>query len=332
MTGDNSTHRQIIGVDPGVKEIHTSVDSNGTAQSVSNKQWSHMQRTKLIRRKNARWKETVEGLTTVLDEMSAKHTKTSFYSSFIEAVKFRLKNRVTLWKYQMRRNRQVYRFSSLLTRRSAIDRLGDAVVHHRKVRKRCPKRRRSARSTSTNKRDLPPQMLPIIAFGGGQFKSGGNGLMSVPRKDLVRSIAHRSLAAITDEYNTTKTCSSCGSCLCDPDLRLLDNEGVPQGDHQEFNKQRKTRLRRCKSEACSMPMCIQSNDGVSNLQLVRQKHWNRDVNAAINIRKTAEEWLHSHSRPMHLRRPLANICVNQHEQPLGHHTGHEEKSSLMQQW
>lgn len=144
--------------------------------------------------------------------------------------------------------------------------------------------------------------------------------MSVPRKDLVKSIARRSLAAITDEHKSTQTCSCCGSRLCDPDLRLLDANGTPQGDHREFNKKQKTRIRRCKSEACSVPVCIQSNDGVSNLQLVWQKHWNRDVNAAINIRKTDEEWLHSRhsrSRPVHLRRTIADICVNQREQPTG---------------
>lgn len=159
-----------------------------------------MQRTKLIRRKNNRWKETVGGLTTVLDGMSSKHTKTSSYSEFIEAVKYRLRNRHTLWKYQMIRNRQVYRFSSLLARRSAIDRLGDAVVHHQTVRKRCPKRRRTTRRPTVNKRDLTPPILPIIAFGGGQFRSGGNGLMSVPRKDLVKSIARRSLTVYPDMF------------------------------------------------------------------------------------------------------------------------------------
>ena len=56
---------------------------------------------------------------------------------------------------------------------------------------------------------------------------------------------------------------------------------------------------------------------VSGLQLVRQKHWNRDVNAAVNIRKAAEEWCNSQSRPLHLRQSRANICVNQHEQPNG---------------
>ena len=315
ITQVDGHHREIIGLDPGVKEIYTSVDSNGVSQSVSNRQWAHMQRTKLIRRKNARWKDTVGGLTTVLDGMSSKHTKTSSYSGFMEAVKYRLSNRHTLWKYQMRRNRQVYRFSSLLARRSAIDRLGDAVVNHQTVRRRCPRRRRTTRRPTVNKRDLAPPVLPIVAFGGGQFRSGGNGLMSVPRKDLVKSIARRSLAAITDEHKSTQTCSCCGSRLCDPDLRLLDADGIPQGGHREFNKKQKTRLRRCKSEACSVPMCIQSNDGVSNLQLVRQKHWNRDVNAAVNIRKTAEEWLRSHSRPVHLRRTMADICVNQHEQP-----------------
>ena len=186
----------------------------------------------------------------------------------------------------MRRNRRVYRLSSLLSRNSAIDRLADAITHDREVNSRSKRRVKQKHNPLQPDQD-ENKLNPIIAFGGGQFKSGGHGLQSVPRKAIVRKLSHRTVVGITPEHNTTKKCCICNANLVAPDLRAFDTDGNFIGTPKSFNKKSKTRLRRCQSEACN----VQSNVGVSNCLSTFHKHWNRDVNAAINITNVAVNWL-----------------------------------------
>jgi hypothetical protein len=286
-------YREIVGLDPGVRDVYTSVQSGcRRSRSVSNRQWSQLQRSKLIRRKDYRWKREVLGLTSVLQQMGETHTKSSAYCNLLKAVKLRLTSKKTLWEYQMRRNRRVYRFSSLLARNSALDRMSDAIVQHRPVSKRQRGRWKHGHREGHN------AMNPIIAFGGGQFRSGGSGLMSVPRKAIIKRLSHRTAVVIVDEYKTSQMCSDCGNKLTDPDQRHRSKDGSPHGAVQPYTKKDKTRLRRCQSDACA----IHSNEGVST-GLVRHRHWNRDVNAAINMLSVAVKWLDEQERPSQLRRP-----------------------------
>lgn len=304
--------RSIIGIDPGVRDVYTSVmTSQGgghTTHSISNSQWSQTQRTKLIRIKDARWRHAT-GVSGIIKQMSALHLKTSSYLQFLNAVKLRIVNRQCMWEYQMRRNRRVYRFSSLLARKSAIDRLADAVVQHSYIK---------PRSDTRSPTDPPDnsQSSPIVAFGGGQFRSGGNGLMSVPRKEIIKHISYRTPVVIVDEYNTSKMCSKCGHRLSDPDLRPHCTTNGPVGQPKLFTKRDKMRLRRCQSEACQR---VQSCDGASSSSRnILHMHWNRDVNAAINILNAATEWLESKTRPIQLRRvPEITNCAEKHGRPNG---------------
>ena len=304
--GVDTSGRRVVGLDPGVRDVYTSVIDSGDGpnrdtHSVSNSQWAQTQRTKLIRRKDYRWRRETD-ISGLIDQMSDFHLKTSEYSNLVKGIKLRVENRERLWRYQMRRNRRVYRFSSLLARNSAIDRMADAIVRHRHMVPRSKKRGPKDASTP-----------PIVAFGGGQFRSGGNGLMSVPRKALIKKISYRTAVVIVDEYNTSKMCSCCGNRLCNPDLRPRNNN-CPIGPPKTFTKQNEMRLRRCQSEACQM---VQSCDDASRVsQITLHRHWNRDVNAAINILTVATEWFNSRTRPAPLRKSSeTSNCVETHKQP-----------------
>ena len=133
-----------------------------------------------------------------MNENLSSHLKVSNYQRLLEAVEYRIGTREILWQYQMRRNRRVYRFSSLLAGKSAIDRLADAVVVHSSPVPR-------GKSTSNNKKPLRNLERPIVAFGGGQFRSGGNGLQSVPRKALVKKIAERTVVCMSEMNRSVKT-------------------------------------------------------------------------------------------------------------------------------
>jgi hypothetical protein len=290
---ETTIERPVIGLDPGVKDVFTSVSSEEGSMRcnhISNDHWSQEQRKKLIHKKNARWKSAVGGITDCLDQMAQKTLKTSDYGALVAAVNFRLQHRKTLWAYQMRRNRQNYRFSCMLSRLSAMDRLCNSIINHEPIKQR--KNRQSPMAINAVK---APTKAPLIMFGGGQFACGGKGLASVPKKQLVRKLGTKAVVCITDEYNTSAKCSKCGTRLTDPDLGILG---------KTYEKKDKTRLRRCPRHAC---FSSQSSDGVScssvdeDSPTPRFRHWNRDVNAAINMLNAGKEWL------LHKRRPPA-LC------------------------
>jgi hypothetical protein len=64
----------------------------------------------------------------------------------------------------------------------------------------------------------------IIAFGAGDFKPGGFGYSTIPRKGLINSLVKKGYHVIlTDEYNTTKKCSVCNKNLLEPTNNLIKN-------------------------------------------------------------------------------------------------------------
>ena len=88
--GDDTSGRKVVGLDPGVRDVYTSViDSEDgpkrSTHSVSNSQWAQTQRTKLIRRKDFRWRRET-GVSGLIDQMSEFHLKTSDYLDLVKGI------------------------------------------------------------------------------------------------------------------------------------------------------------------------------------------------------------------------------------------------------
>ena len=292
--------RGVIGLDPGVKDVYTSVCSTTNGYSVprhvSNDQWANMQRTKLIKHKDYKWRR-VSGVSSrtpttnsILTELSLRSLRVSLYADFLHGIVYRMKVAEQLAAYQTRRNRRVYRFSRLLATKSANDRLADAIIAHGPVR-----RRGSPRVSRIEAAFLSP----IVVFGGGQYASGGNGLASVPRKAVIRNISHKTVVCIADEFLTSQKCSVCDNQLIDPDLRP-QTLGKRIGIKRKFTNPQKRRLRQCSSEACCVLRGESRDDDVN--RTCYHRHWNRDVNAARNILEVGMHWWNHGTRPVALRR------------------------------
>jgi len=350
----NLLKRGVVGLDPGVKDVYTSV-MNSTAEiqrrdshHISNDEWSHLQRTRLIRRKDHGWR-TVSGIAlrspmenSILTGLSLRSPKVGRYTDLLVAVKYRMLNAKTMWSYQMRRNRRVYRFSRLIATKSATERACDAIIHHRRVfprvkdHKRVKKTRQRRRGRTRKPKEslhTDVKLRPIVVFGGGQYASGGNGLASVPRKALIATIAHKTVVCIADENNTSQKCSDCGSQLVHPDLRPLVNN-CRIGRERKFTIPQKRRLRQCTSETCSG---IRSQSHADGVRETYHKHWNRDVNAAINILNIGIEWWTHHRRPRALCRKSSDSgtqsspnspCI---QPDITLHTSKKRKKSLSEQ-
>jgi len=303
--------RGVIGLDPGRKDVYSSVsnwtESQKNARHLSNEQWSQEQRSRLIRRKDYKWRRVtgisrirpIAGGPTVLGGLCVYSPRTGRYDSLIRSVRYRLGSAEILSSYQTRRNRQVYRFSRLLATKSATARVCNAIIHHGKVLPRDPERKKS------RYRGRKTALAPIVVFGGGQYASGGSGLASVPRKALIRELGHKTVVVIADEFNTSQKCCKCGTKLIYPDLRPYGDSGRV-GLKRKFADPDSRRLRQCPSEACRLH--DESPDGGKNK--IYSRHWNRDTNAAINILHVGLHWWRHGTRPDSLRKSTVTELVN----------------------
>ena len=333
ISSEDAIARGVIGLDPGRRDLYASVRSllpgqtRHISRKMSNDQYKHLQNVDRVKRTDMTWRKRTD----VMDYVDSRPSiKTSSYDSLSERIRDRLNAETSekMWTYQMRRSRRTQRFSQLLSNKSLQDRIADAIVEHRLL---VPRRRRgvNGRSTRPDKKQVareipsrPQGLLPIVAFGGGQFAAGGSGLRAVPRKLLVRKIAERTVCVIVDEHNTSQMCSHCGNKLKNPDPRPRDCEtGACIGPHRSFTQQQKRRLRQCQSEACRVlhgesNVCTSSNSKTTHFRL-----WNRDVNAAINMLQLALNRIQGLPRPAQLCRksdsesnkPVkGNPCISRH--------------------
>jgi len=292
--------RGLVGLDPGRKDVYSSVmnltEHANRGHHLSNEQWAQLQRTRMIRQKDRKWRRVSKiarlqsGGQSVLDGLSMASLRTGTFVSMARSVHYRLLNAQIISDYQTRRNRNVFRFSRLLATQSATARVCNAIMHHSSVLPRVPS------TTRRKSRRIGNRFNPIVVFGGGQYASGGNGLASVPRKALIRELGHKTVVVIADEYKTSQVCCKCGTKLTDPDLRPF-RRGIRIGEKRVFAPRDSRRLRQCQSEAC----CISesSDDDVTKKYAM---HWNRDTNAAINILQVGVEWWLRGVRPEPLRR------------------------------
>jgi hypothetical protein len=314
--------RGVVGLDPGRKDVYSSVMnqterlhdlSNHKPHShhLSNEQWSQLQRTRMIRAKDRKWRRVTgvarpsSGRASVLGALSIYSLRVGDYDALLASVGYRLSEAQILADYQTRRNRRVFRFSRLLATKSATARVCNSIMHHTEVLPRVPSgTRRKGRLSGRLRRPNP-----IVVFGGGQYASGGGGLASVPRKALIRELGHKTVVVIADEYKTSQMCCKCGTKLIDPDLRCSIG-GCRIGEKRRFAAPDSRRLRQCPSEAC-----LQSESHDDDSSKVFARHWNRDTNAAINILQVGMRWWDQGVRPDALRRSTPTALANADSPP-----------------
>jgi len=302
--------RGLIGLDPGRKDVYSSVmnltEHANIGHHLSNDQWAQLQRTRMIRQKDRKWRRVSKitrlhsGGQSVLGGLSMASLRTGTFADMARSVHYRLSNAQVISDYQTRRNRNVFRFSRLLATQSATARVCNAIMHHSNVLPRMPS------ATRRKSRRIGNRFNPVVVFGGGQYASGGNGLASVPRKALIRELGHKTVVVIADEYKTSQVCCKCGTKLTDPDLRP-SHRGYRVGEKREFAPRDSRRLRQCQSEAC-----CKSESSDDDVKKKYAMHWNRDTNAAINILQVGVEWWLRGVRPERLRRstPTAPASVD----------------------
>jgi len=110
------------------------------------------------------------------------------------------------------------------------------------------------------KRIVPvPSPQVCIAYGDWSNQAGIKGHPSAPVKGFARALRRRATVVPMDEYKTSKLCSLCHHTL--EKARL-----IATNDNGEYELRKNRNVLRCPNSAC------------------RANFWNRDVNAARNIR------------------------------------------------
>ena len=128
-----------------------------------------------------------------------------------------------------------------------------------------------------------------VFFGDGDFSSSHRGHISIPNKEVLKSLATRGLTFLLDKYNTSlQRLCPCGKAELE-DVCLHDNMPAGSGTRLRCHKNTSGPERKC---------CIQS--------ILGKESMDRDVfsyQAVINVSLCATSTILGFGRPEHLCRP-----------------------------
>ena len=150
--------------------------------------------------------------------------------------------------------------------------LWDFYGSRRQARRRFDARIKATRAWARMAdRILGPDHRRIAVLGNAVFNASSRGIPPTPTKSMWRRLAQWGLVVLVDEYNTSATCAICHS---------------PNSQHQQVWS-----IKHCTNSGFgALPAC-----GIT---------WQRDRNAALNIKTIYEDHMVGRARPEELCRPL----------------------------
>jgi len=176
-------------------------------------------------------------------------SRSSSVAGFIEYLKVRFREEKVLYAHFERRQYRKCRWLVWRNRRRSEDRFFQRFVE-------------------TFGRDV------VVAYGAWESWGGMKGMASSPGAGFRRRLAQRVTVVVVPEYYTTKTCSRCGEEVKEDPTRMAVRRIVTTAAEERRKKSGREQsaypvrgIRCCTSNICG-----------------GYKRWNRDLNAAINIR------------------------------------------------
>ena len=243
------------------KNTYLALIKSKQSRTRSNKAYSRMKKKDL---RNRGWKHPE--VQRAESEMSKTSTKTSHFELFCEAVKVRLSNLDTMFKFYGTRKQARLRFHRSILQQHTLDWIVNKVA---------------------------PSPETIVAYGSG-YNGSKETLKGItngpgPVKKIRRHFAKKRKTVLTDEFHTSKKCSVCG-CVGENPKRFqrypLTKRHALEKDHPDM---------KCKGRLNSILgefHCIQC-----------RKSKNRDNNAAFNIYQAFQHEVTFGKRPKYLQRP-----------------------------
>ena len=195
---------------------------------------------------------------------------------------FSKENYKKILAYKQAPERRKWRYKRLLGKRSYIDKLTNNMAHGDQIKKygRERKHHKCTKSEPT-----------IVFFGGGTFKTSMKNYNAVPRKNILRVLARKTLVFLVNEHNTSKCC-----CKCDKKLKLLTMNGKNKKvlKNRIYNKWTTKDARNVRY--CENTGCVSKN--------IKSFIIDRDINAANNILKRGLLTLLGGKQPSKHNKPL----------------------------
>ena len=225
---------EVVSVDPGVNKVISccktslnhaisaeSVIQNGEFFSVSNEQYQ-IESGKAENLQYEKHRRTLnQNYQLGIGRLLFESRKTSSVDTYLKYYKTYKTYYATFFKEKMHLTRRIRRWRSFRKSMSALAKMADSVAGTESKREEQYKIKTS--NLSDEEREILLSKLQtkldrtsrVVFFGDGQFRTGGHGHASVPRKALIHQLACRSLCCLTSEFGTSKYCPGCGSTMED---------------------------------------------------------------------------------------------------------------------
>jgi hypothetical protein len=293
---------RIIAFDPGRTNILSGIeiDENGNYKKFELKKSEYYSATGM--NEEAAYKkfrmETIAREELIFREFSLKTTKIGTYKAFIRNY---LKVYQKLWKTKASKKWLAWKFRGYVLKSRFIDNLVNAIVG-----------------------DVPDKKAEkeriLIAYGDAKFSPTGKGERAGPTSWLSKQIAKKLKTVFINEYNTTKKCHDCEKTLSPV------NEKISVA---EMKRRKNKRLKKKEKVEFAMEEKEEKVEGDDAIKMqtveIRGLKWcstcctlkNRDLNAALNIRKLLVYKRKNYKKGLNLRpHYLSRECKNPKKKPV----------------
>ena len=174
-------------------------------------------------------------------------------------VLFKKENYEKITNYKNCPERKKWRYKRLLGKRSYIDHLTDNLAYGK-----CKKKYGRQRTVHKGTKEEPI----LIMFGAANFSTSMKNLSAIPRKNILKTLARKTLVFLTNEHNTSKCCCKCGKNL----VNIINKQQklINGTLHKKWESK----------DLRSVKLCINNDCTTNNYDFFAI---DRDINASNNI-------------------------------------------------
>ena len=293
-----------IGIDPNNNVLLYCYSETGKKMEITKGYFNNISHITLNTQKMKRYikESNIMDIYKQLSDLNYK--KTIDVNKYSEFIKIYRNNSDVIWQFYSQNKVQSLELDTFINKKKAL---------HTIVRKLIPKYKHEIKFNNSQNKHVDNKLYDkvknkptLIAFGKGNGKitisnlknSGPKG----PVKTLALELSKYGIVILTDEYNTSKTCSECENPLEHPKVKKTITKKFKGENGDKINKQvdiicENYSLCHCKNGI------HQTDKSVSDVH----KIWNRDYNASKNILKVMSKKLAGSKLGIYTRKKLKKI-------------------------
>ena len=186
-----------------------------------------------------RKKYMVEKVFLDLSKTKIKTSDTKEMKKYINVL-FNKNNYEKVINYKHSSEHKKWKYKRLLGKRSYVDNMTDNLAYGKEIKNY---ERKREINKGTQKDPI------IIMFGAANFRTSMKNNSAVPRKNILKVLARKTLVLLVNEHNTSKCCCKCEKKL--EEIKDINEKIINERSHKKWSQKDLRSVRLCRNRECA---------------------------------------------------------------------------------